>query len=204
MPRNKALGTRGRPYAERKVNVRETIPRFLIVCEGERTEPNYFERFRVPRDVVAVEVRGIGYNTVSLVREAIKLKAEDDYDQVWCVFDRDSFPARTFNEAIRLAERNGIKVAYSNEAFELWYLLHFDFLNTGISRADYIARLTEKIGKKYEKNSRDMYDILEARQQTAIENAKRLLSIYSPCRPAKDNPSTTVHLLVIELLKFSR
>ena len=176
----------------------------MIVCEGERTEPNYFERFRVPRDVVALEVRGIGYNTLSLVREAIKLKDEGDYDQVWCVFDRDSIPAQTFNEALRLANQEGIRVAYSNEAFELWYLLHFDFLNTGIRRAAYIARLTEKIGKRYAKNSRDMYDILESRQQTAIENAKRLLNIYNLCRPAEDNPSTTVHLLVIELLKFSR
>jgi hypothetical protein len=158
----------------------------------------------VPRDVIAVEVRGTGYNTLSLVREAIKIKDEGDYDQVWCVFDRDSFPVLAFNEAISLAQREGIKVAYSNEAFELWYLLHFDFLNTGISRAAYITLLTERIGRRYEKNSRDMYDTLESRQQIAIENAKRLLKIYSPCRPAEDNPSTTVHLLVIELLKFSR
>src|SRR5207245_7644192 len=96
MARNKAMNPRRRPYSERKVGVRELIPRFLIVCEGERTEPNYFGSFRVPRDVVAIEVRGTGYNTVRLVRKAIQLKREDSensYEQVWCVFDRDSFPA---------------------------------------------------------------------------------------------------------------
>src|SRR5688572_11689147 len=130
MARNKELDPRRLPYSKRKVNVRETIPRFLIVCEGERTEPNYFLSFRVPRDVIQVEIHGTGYNTVSLVRKAIELKAKGEYDQAWCVFDRDSFSVESFNAAIKLAKQHRIKVAYSNEAFELWYLLHFDFLNT--------------------------------------------------------------------------
>ncbi len=203
MPRNRALTAR-RPYAERQVDVRDTIPRFLIVCEGSKTEPNYFRSFRVPRDVVAIEIHGIGYNTVSLVSEAIKLREGDDYDQVWCVFDRDSFSAENFNAAIALATQEEIRVAYSNEAFELWYLLHFDFLNTGISRDDYVDTLTDRLGRRYVKNSLDMFDILEARQVTAIQNARRLLSTYSPSRPAEDNPSSTVHLLVEELNKYIR
>jgi hypothetical protein len=88
----------------------------LIVCEGERTEPAYFGSFRVPKDIVSISVRGLGYNTVSLVQEAIKLKSNEDYDQVWCVFDRDSFPVQNFNNALQIAERNDIRVAYSNEA----------------------------------------------------------------------------------------
>lgn len=203
MARNKALSSRRRSYSDRKVGVREFVPRFLIVCEGEKTEPNYFRSFRVPGHVEVV-VQGTGYNTVSLVRVAIGLKDTGDYDQIWCVFDRDSFPAESFNEAISLADRKGVKVAYSNEAFELWYLLHFDFLHTGISRADYITKLEEKIGAKYEKNSKEMYDRLVERQEEAIRNASRLLSMYEPRLPAEDNPSTTVHLLVEELRKFSR
>src|SRR5947209_5388606 len=105
MPKNKALEPRRAPYSRRKVNVRDPIPRFLIVCEGERTEPNYFRSFRVPRDVVTVEVQGTGYNTLRLVQEAIRLRSKGEYDQVWCVFDRDSFPPEHFNEAINLARR---------------------------------------------------------------------------------------------------
>lgn len=203
MATSKVLNSRRRPYSERKVGVRETIQRFLIVCEGERTEPNYFRSFRVPGDV-KVEVQGIGYNTVSLVEKAVELRSGGDYDQVWCVFDRDSFPVGSFNEAIRIANREKIKIAYSNEAFELWYLLHYDFLNTGVSRAQYITMLEQKIGGEYEKNSRDMYDILISKQETAINNAKRLLASYNSDRPADNNPSTTVHLLVEELRRFSR
>src|SRR5690242_21195254 len=94
---------RNLPYSRRQVNTRETLQRFLIVCECERTEPNYFNRFRVPKDVVSIDVHGLGYNTVSLVRKAIELKDEDEYDQVWCVFDRDSFPVQSFNTALSLA-----------------------------------------------------------------------------------------------------
>src|SRR5437867_9967969 len=111
MGKNKPRGPRRVPYSARKVNVQPTLPRFLIVCEGEKTEPNYFKSFRVPG--VVLKVLGIGQNTIRLVREAIKRKREGDYDQIWCVFDRNSVPPQHFNDAIDLAEREGIKVAYS-------------------------------------------------------------------------------------------
>jgi len=154
---------------------------------------------------MVLDVRGLGDNTINLVRAATDLRTEGDYDQVWCVFDRDSFPAANFNEALHLARQEGIEVAYSNEAFELWYLLHFDFVNTAISRTAYITNLEARIGGgyKYTKNSEDMHASLWSRQQVAIRNAGRLLALYDPCRPAEDNPSTTVHLLVKELIKFS-
>jgi hypothetical protein len=179
------------------VDVREPVDRFLIVCEGAKTEPNYFRGFRVPG--LVLEVEGAGDNTLGVVRRALELMEEGAYEQVWCVFDRDSFPAGRFNEALTLATRSGIKVAYSNEAFELWYLLHFHYYNTGISRHDYIDRLSAVMGKKYEKGSRSIYMELLARQPHALKHATRLLAQYDPCAPERDNPSTTVHLLVQEL-----
>lgn len=189
---------------QRSVAQMDLIQRFLIVCEGERTEPYYFQSFRVPKEVVSLSIVGTGYNTMSLVRHAVALKTEDDYDQVWCVFDRDSFPVQDFNNALSFARHNNINVAYSNEAFELWYLLHFHFYQTGISRADYINKLTNLLGREYQKNMRDIYQILEDRQDIAMQNAERLLNIYKPCMPSRDNPSTTVHLLVKELKRFTR
>lgn len=85
--------------------------RFLIVCEGEKTEPNYFEKFKskinaVRKNSVAIEIKGVGKNTLSLVEDTIRLKnrANPDYTQVWCVFDRDSFPTGNFDNAIIKAE----------------------------------------------------------------------------------------------------
>lgn len=187
----------------RKVNTRELRQRFLIVCEGQKTEPNYFQAFRVPKDVRTVVI-GVGANTISLVERTMDLRQEDDYDQVWCVFDKDDFTAAQFNEAIRLAKQNKIRVAYSNEAFELWYILHFNYHQSATSRHRYGEKLSDLLGAKYEKNALNMYERLEAQQETAIRNAMKLLAYYKPRhRPAHDNPCTTVHLLVQELNRFA-
>lgn len=191
-----------RGYSPRKVDIKEVRQRFLIVCEGEKTEPNYFMSFRVPKNVAEIDVKGVGENPSKLVNSAKDLKEQEDYDQVWCVFDRDSWTPEDFNNAIRNAENQGFKVAYSNEAFELWYVLHFEFLNTGIPRNNYLQKLSLLLNQKYQKNSEKIYDELFDKQPTAIRNAINLLNQYDPHIPARDNPSTTVHLLVQELNKF--
>ena len=193
------------PYDNRKVRNRK---RFFIVCEGEKTEPNYFKKFSVNVDITLI--KGRGKDTNSLVEEAIELKnglESDERDRVWCVFDRDRndqnpHDAQNFNAAITLAKTNGIKVAYSNDAFELWYLLHFHYYNTGISRKDYKNMLTNQLGHEYKKNSERIYEELKDKQENAIKNAKRLLEKYDRPNPESDNPSTTVHLLVAELNSF--
>ena len=190
----------------RKVGKKGPIKkRILIVCEGGKTEPNYFLCFRVSSAVV--EVVGEGHNTVSLVRSAMskrdKAKEDDiDFQEVWCVFDRDSFPAVNFNSALRLARQEKIKVAYSNEAFEIWYLLHFNYIDAALSREQYKEKLTNRLGYTYEKNSKSMYEELLNKQADAIRHAERLLQCYSLHNPERDNPSTTIHLLVNELNRY--
>lgn len=214
------------------------VGRFLIVCEGEKTEPNYFNWYKnelqglkqslgryVKIDGIEIEVarlgddiiiEGKGKNTKSLVKDALLMiqnlvtkkdkKNKMDY-QVWCVFDRDSFPSENFNEAIFLARNNNIHIAYSNEAFELWYLLHYDYHDSAISRTQYQKKLSARLGKPYQKNSATMYEDLLASggdQQRAINHAKRLLKTYHSelTDYAAHNPSTTVHLLVAALNQF--
>lgn len=191
-----------RGYSLRKVNIREVRQRFLIVCEGKKTEPNYFRSFRVPKNVAEIEVKGVGENPSKLVNSAKELKEKDDYDQVWCVFDRDSWTPEDFNNAIKNAENQGFKVDYSNEAFEIWYILHFEFINTAIPRSDYGSKLTSLLRLPYKKNSEAIYEELFEKQLNAIKNAENLLMYYAPRNPVRDNPSTTVHLLVQELNRF--
>jgi hypothetical protein len=212
---------RERQKQQKKANKPLAVGRILIVCEGEKTEPNYFNWWKeklenikkagksrtvgridvVPDD--GIEVKGEGKNTESLVRRAIQYRdqANIDYTQVWCVFDKDSFKPKQYNAAINKAHKENMKVAYTNEAFELWYLLHFDFVNTGVSREQYKEKLTILLGKKYKKNNPKMYEILlnlpNADQQKAIQRAKKLLKSYERERNYADqNPSTTVHELV--------
>jgi hypothetical protein len=104
--------------------------RVLIVCEDTKSARYYFESFEIDPRRAEVFPVGTGMNTDSLVEEAIKLKNEavracQPYNEVWCVFDRDSFPPPNYDRAFQLIRANGLKVAWANEAFEIWYLLHF-------------------------------------------------------------------------------
>jgi hypothetical protein len=179
--------------------------RILIVCEGEKTEPNYFRKFQANPEVHdSIDVRGTGYNTVSLINEAIRIKNEaiqkkEPYIEVWCVFDKDDFPIESFENAIKLAAKNQIKCAYSIEAFELWYLLHFNFYDSALSRLQYQKKLSELLKKPYKKNDDGMYSILRKKQSRAIQNARKLF--FRQCSsPLKDqNPVTTVFELVEKL-----
>jgi hypothetical protein len=192
---------------QRKVNIRD-IRKILIVCEGEKTEPNYFRAFPKHSEV-DVFVDPAGMVAYSVVQKAIMLKDKaenngDKYHKVWCVFDRDSNPRQNFNRAMQLAKSNDIDVAYSVEAFELWYLLHFELYSTGISRAQYAEKLEGYLGSEYKKNSLDMYKLLHKNQKRAIKFAETLLAGHDNniTNIYDNNPSTTVHLLVIELNRY--
>ena len=198
----------GKGYSRRSIRRREPGERFLIVCEGEKTEPNYFASFHLP-GLVNIHAEGFGVSPPELVDEALEIRrkttrrrGQEPYDQIWCVFDKDDWKESDFDNATKQAEKQGLNVAYSNQAFELWYLLHFHYYNSPMHRKDYEIKLSELLGFPYNKNSLRMYDQLLSRQGTAIKNAKRLLEFYPVPRPALDNPSTTVHILVEELDRF--
>lgn len=219
---NAILKRRARKEQQRKKGQRAIRKFILIVCEGEKTEPNYFNAFRkdLPKGVLenyAIEVDGTGRNTLSMVEEAIRIRNEREkghgrkYDQVWVVFDRDGFPPQQFNEAIWKAEKEGLQNAWSNEAFEIWYLLHFHFFQNGMSREDYkplIEReLSAKMGAafKYEKNMPEMYALLKkyGDREQAILWAGSLDQIFAGRTDFSDhNPCTKIYLLIQELLKL--
>ena len=204
-------------YLRRQTKTRETRKRFLIVCEGEKTEVNYFKAFTVPKKI-EVTVRGEGKNSLSLVNKAIQiidnLKQDDSFDQIWCVFDKDNCSKEQFNQAEGLAKQKNIKIAYSNEAFEIWFILHFQYLDIATSRSEYLTILTKQMQKygllnkkeKYAKNREDMYEKLKPYQTTAITNAAKLIQDRDEAKkhPFDANPSTTVQELVQELNINSR
>lgn len=190
----------GRGYSKRRVNTKEPKPSILIVCEGEKSEPSYFRGFKVSS--AKVKVIGRGRDPINIVKYAIKKKEAKDYDQIWCVFDHDGRPASNITTAFDEAEKFGIQVAFSNECFEVWYLLHFDFHNTALRRTECYKKLSKILEREYEKGCKTMYMDLLHRQPVAIENAKRLRAQYSSQNPVNNNPYTTVYLLVEELNRF--
>jgi len=57
---HRKLGQGLKPRSEDKLDPRGPV-RILIVCEGEKTEPNYFNKFNVDKKKALVDVVGIGY-----------------------------------------------------------------------------------------------------------------------------------------------
>ena len=71
--------------------------------------------------------------------------------QIWCVYDKDSFPAKDFNGVVHRAEQlNQINpdiqyhAAWSNECIEFWFMLHFAYYVSNNHRTEYIKFLNDK------------------------------------------------------------
>lgn len=208
---------RAEPVIERPVAELLEKPLILIVCEGKNTEPTYFSQFRLSSaKVIPV---GAGYNTLSLVNKAFELSQQNQYDQVWCVFDKDDFDEQDFNNAIEIAKSKNFRVAYSNQAFEYWLILHFnDHQGGGMHRNNYndkINTLLKPYNVKYDGNGTknvedDFFELLDGldektkkkRVALAIARAKRNYNQFDHTNPAREESSTTVFELVQELLKY--
>lgn len=108
---------------------------FLIVTEGERTEPFYFkgiqklikEKVGGAVDVIEVptiDVYGQGSSTEKLIEitERLVKEAKIIYQNVWVVFDKDDF--NDFDEAIKRGQSMGYNIAWSNQSFEYWLYMH--------------------------------------------------------------------------------
>lgn len=205
--------TSGKPYQEATLEPQKT---FLIICEGLNTEPCYFKGFPVPSKVVLIE--GGCNSKTALVDYALSIRDKEEYigREVWCVFDFDIHPdeARTqandFNNAINKAEKNGLKVAWSNDAFELWFLLHFENIDARLVRHQIYPILKERWNlehfdsiAKTEGFCKDHYGRHGGngqQQKLAMSRAKRLHEQYQGRRDfAEQCPCTTVYLLVEQL-----
>ena len=188
----------------------------LIMTEGTNTEPAYFEAVKeiineqYPRKI-QLDIFGEGDNTISLFEKAKKL-ADDSpniYRHVWVVYDTDDFPASYADRVLCLCKDNSTEetefhAVWSNQCIELWFLLHFSFMQSDIHRNEYLPKLTEclkQIGAgEYRKNRKDMYQLLRPYMECAIENAKRLNITNEGKQPSKAAPGTKVYEL-IEMLK---
>jgi RloB-like protein len=202
MPQNNGKNLGRKPSKPRKVR------RILILCEDEKSSRDYFASFPHNKKQVEIHCIGTGKNTDSLIEEAIKrtLKARaahELYERVWVVFDKDDFPLKNFNRAFDLAKvYKEITACWSNECFELWYLLHFIYIDTAISRNDIAKKISDQLGKTYNKADQSMYDFMKEKLDTALQNAQKLAFENELNGERTRNPSTLIHELVEALLEF--
>lgn len=193
-------------------------PRVFVLCNGELAEPYYFQDFKDHLKAHNILVR---YKREFLkkapwdfIYAAVKFKKEEesrkhffleDGDQMWCVFDVDNYwedNNEEFRKALKFAEENVLKIAWSNECFEFWFLCYFGFYNSAIPRSDYHKKLEKHFKDQslgtYTKNMKDIFTHLSPYQETAIKNAKRLYKKGA----VGNNPSTAVHLVAEELQRI--
>lgn len=204
---------------KRQQGVRSKGERFLIVSEGEKTEPYYFNEFcefhqlRTPRVRIAPGEEGSSPDRV--VDYANKLYDDDsrlgsdNYDQVFCVIDRDShskFDAAIQRiEELRLSGKPFVAIP-SYPCFEYWLLIHFKptrqyFQAVGkCSVCDKVIReLRNQQGfNAYAKADRGVYRKLKDRTSAAIKHAKQ--ARIDADRTGEKNPSTDVYILVEKLM----
>lgn len=200
----------------RNRTARIVAPEFhLIVTEGTKTEPNYFEglkqeiNYKFPGRV-SIQIEGIGQgkNTLTLLECAQKLVSPigkySDVKHVWLVYDKDEFLDDSFdNTELRCKDLSNENITYhalwSNECIEYWFLLHFNYLDSTLHRSQYFPKLTEYLGSKYKKNRDDIYDLLKPYMPQAINNAKRILDSYGNLPPSQCTPGTTVYKIFEKL-----
>lgn len=198
--------------AARRLDTIEARQRILVLCEGKRTEPEYIQGFknwcRNPLvDVVTLGAEGVPLTLVASAREhrqqaleAAKREKDENlsYDQVWCVFDRDEHPY--FNDAIKMAQDNGLDLAVSNPSVELWLLLHFRE-NPGAQHRAKLRHMLAKYVPEYDK-AVHFGDYMQGYPLARRRAAKLEEHCQQDAEPFR-NPSTGMYLLTEQIGRYS-
>ena len=178
---------------QRKKRERARNKRFLIVCEGTKTEPHYLQELLDDLHIRPQVVRVAPNDGVSpdrVVAHALALYEEDAltgdaFDQVYCVFDRDRHT--TFDAAVQrtkdlTAAGKPLVAITSTPCFEVWLLLHFRYSDQPFHPAgkksvgdQVVATLKTMPGfAKYGKGQKGVYGQLKDKLADALTHAERL------------------------------
>ncbi len=204
---------------DKKDTRRASYARILIVTEGSKTEPLYFEDIRSAYQLhsanVAVQPGLLGTAPTQVVNYARKLFEEGDlhrgirprsFDQVYAVFDRDEHDsyfdalnlAKSLDGKLRNDNNDGtiFKAIASVPCFELWLLLHFEDIHAPIYRGEAIERLKQHI-PDYQKGTRGIFANTRAALDAATQRAHALSTKFNAYTIPE--PFTAVHELVARL-----
>jgi RloB-like protein len=200
------------PYA---IDANEKNQALLIICEGSNTEVEYLRS--IPTRIANIKVIGGCGSKTALVDKALRFSQREEHKgkKIWCVYDMDYKGDQVgqkedFNSSITKAKSKGMEVAYCNDSFELWFILHYRPIEQAMLRFQYYDILSELWGMNYEKRGKKMdfcialYDFLSkderANQKLALERAKALYEEHKHKPYAEQNPCTTIFQLIEVLI----
>lgn len=207
----------------KRLNKQDYQKLFLIFTEETKTEPAYFSGFKKAVEAerpskALIEIVGVGEATIKLLSFAEEFieKYQIRDAEIWLVTDKDDFPDAQFNEIVRQCKKrdkqkfmnNYWHCAWSNECFELWFILHFSFYQAAVSRNEYFRMLKEQFRKlgleTYAKNDDHLFEILVkyGSPKKAIKFSEKLYQEKKYLMPSNAKPYTTVYALVAELARY--
>ena len=202
---------------DRLKSKRQAPANYLIVCEGKKTEPNYFnglkrkinEKYGNKLDVLIpnIDIKGAGMNTTSLVKYTQKTvnHANKVYGQVWVVFDKDDYSDKQFNQAIKNCDYN---VAWSNPNFELWLLAHLKRVSRAISKDEILDELDKEFQKNglgtYKKNDDKIFEKVtkDGKLDIAIKNCDYMEKLNKNGQASQRNPMAKAYKIVDGLKEY--
>jgi hypothetical protein len=198
---------------KRRAPFKQAREEVLVVCGG-RTEELYFKAFNrafhPSLGRVSIVTVMEAKNPLKIVEYAVRERQRNNtYNAVWCVFDKDDFP--DFDDAIYFARRNDIGTAFSNQAFELWFINHFKILNSPMHRSKYKSVLTGLLNFTYDKGESTVNKVcktllVENYVKTAINNTRlgyeRHIVNNPSSKPSAFESCTTVFMLIKSLLEW--
>ena len=195
---------------KRREHKRAPYDKVLIVTEGKKTEPEYFEDLKKYYRIHSANIKidGSGDSSPeSVVKYGKKLYEDersrgDTFDRVYFVFDKDThltYP-QALDEIKRYRRKNTFFAINSVPCFEYWLLLHFTYTTESfkaagkLSAADAVIQKVRKHIPDYDKSTAGLFVQLYDQLEQAKKNA--VLSIEEASKTRTDNPSTRVHELV--------
>jgi hypothetical protein len=181
----------------------------LIALEDTKSSRFYIKDLLKHKNIIPhiVFAKHIGTDPRSVLKAIDQFEKENPdikYDKAWLVIDKDSFSKNNFKGTLETARQKGICVAYSNECYELWLLLHFKDVTSYKTREDIGRELNLEFMKnfklEYKKSEKHVYGMLIDKQEQAIQRAKKLIQniikIDGELDPYNNNPSTKIYLLI--------
>ncbi|MEA1673472.1 RloB family protein [Nitrospirillum sp. BR 11163] len=206
----------------RSLPSREPLGRILVVCEGLKTEPNYFNalarQYRA-RNVIIKGSGGVsGTDPCSVLQFALECNKDDGpYENIFCVFDKEGTLEREKNleaacakiDGISRKKRGTLKVTAvkSIPCFEYWVLLHFEFTTKPFVAAGGKSCCESLISKikgympEYSKGRYDLMPRIVGNVEIAIQRSENALSLLNGQN--SDNPSTYVHLVAKKIISMA-
>lgn len=170
----------------------------LILCEGKKTEINYFTRLKEFLNLTNIHIQSAKRSAPTHIMQ--EAKDSSDYDEIYCVFDKDNH--ENLDKILQEAQKYKIQAIVSAPCFEFWLLLHFM-----ATTQDFMTCKAVQKHKDFKKNlphyqkDYDFKELIEKCLQTAIKNAKQ---INKSNLKERKSPYTQIVALVERLQKLEK